>query len=146
MQSVRFTTRVAVNHARELLARDRARTQKFIAGIGAHGPMVHFEGRRRGHHHGGSSDPTGTTPTSSEPTGIDVTDSGVTYTAAVGVGNPPTSYTLLIDTGEVSKFSWLGALTKQFTGSSNTWVGADKKYVKTSSSKDTGGKVVSPLY
>ncbi|KAJ3488415.1 hypothetical protein NLI96_g2845 [Meripilus lineatus] len=124
MQSVRFTTRVAVNHARELLARDRARTQKFIAGIGAHGPMVHFEGRRRGHHHGGSSDPTGTTPTSSEPTGIDVTDSGVTYTAAVGVGNPPTSYTLLID-----------------TGSSNTWVGADKKYVKTSSSKDTGGKV-----
>nr|AOO94936.1 acid protease [Inonotus obliquus] len=39
----------------------------------------------------------------------------------VGVGSPATDYTLLID-----------------TGSSNTWVGADKKYAKTSTSKDTG--------
>jgi len=52
------------------------------------------------------------------------TDDGVTYTANVGVGSPPTDYTLLID-----------------TGSSNTWVGADKAYVKTSTSQDTGNKV-----
>ncbi|EJC98896.1 acid protease [Fomitiporia mediterranea MF3/22] len=39
----------------------------------------------------------------------------------VGVGSPATDYTLLID-----------------TGSSNTWVGADKKYKKTSTSKDSG--------
>lgn len=51
---------------------------------------------------------------------------GVTYTTSVGVGSPATQYTLLID-----------------TGSSNTWVGAGKAYVKTSTSKSTGQKVVS---
>ncbi|KII85185.1 hypothetical protein PLICRDRAFT_334879 [Plicaturopsis crispa FD-325 SS-3] len=45
-------------------------------------------------------------------------------TANVGVGSPATDYTLLID-----------------TGSSNTWIGADKSYTKTSTSKDTGGSV-----
>ncbi|KIM81111.1 hypothetical protein PILCRDRAFT_821935 [Piloderma croceum F 1598] len=50
-----------------------------------------------------------------------VTNTAVTYTANVGVGTPPTEYTLLID-----------------TGSSNTWVGSRKSYVKTSSSTDTG--------
>ncbi|KIM81488.1 hypothetical protein PILCRDRAFT_71813, partial [Piloderma croceum F 1598] len=48
----------------------------------------------------------------------------VTYTANVGVGSPPTSYTLLID-----------------TGSSNTWLGASKAYVKTGTSKSTGQSV-----
>ncbi len=56
-----------------------------------------------------------------------MTDAGVTYTASVGVGKPPTQYTLLID-----------------TGSSNTWVGADQSYVKTSTSKSTGESIVSP--
>jgi len=53
-----------------------------------------------------------------------VTNTAVTYTANVGVGSPATDYTLLID-----------------TGSSNTWIGADKSYVKTSTSKSTGQKV-----
>ena len=48
----------------------------------------------------------------------------MTYTANVGVGSPATDYTLLID-----------------TGSSNTWVGAGKAYVKTSTSVDTGEPV-----
>ncbi|KAH9057474.1 aspartic peptidase domain-containing protein [Lactarius vividus] len=48
----------------------------------------------------------------------------VTYTAEVGVGNPATDYTLLID-----------------TGSSNTWVGAHKEYNQTSTSKSTGRRV-----
>jgi len=48
----------------------------------------------------------------------------VTYTASVGVGSPATDYTLLID-----------------TGSSNTWVGANTEYKKTSTSKDTGRSV-----
>lgn len=52
-----------------------------------------------------------------------VTNTAVTYTANVGVGSPATDYTLLID-----------------TGSSNTWVGAGKAYVKTSTSHDTGHK------
>ncbi|EIN04215.1 family A1 protease [Punctularia strigosozonata HHB-11173 SS5] len=55
---------------------------------------------------------------------ISVTNTAVTYVASVGVGSPATSYSLLID-----------------TGSSNTWLGADKKYVKTSTSKSTGKSV-----
>ena len=53
-----------------------------------------------------------------------VTNTAVTYTANVGVGSPPTTYSLLID-----------------TGSSNTWIGANKAYVKTSSGKATGKRV-----
>ena len=55
---------------------------------------------------------------------FDVTNTAITYTADVQIGSPPTSYTLLID-----------------TGSSNTWVGADKPYTQTSSSKATGNTV-----
>ncbi|KDQ58183.1 hypothetical protein JAAARDRAFT_155852 [Jaapia argillacea MUCL 33604] len=55
---------------------------------------------------------------------IAVTNTAVTYTAPIGVGSPATTYTLLID-----------------TGSSNTWVGASKAYVKTSTSVDTGDAV-----
>lgn len=53
-----------------------------------------------------------------------VTNTAVTYVASVGVGSPATSYSLLID-----------------TGSSNTWLGAGKSYVKTSTSKSTGKRV-----
>ncbi|EGO00888.1 hypothetical protein SERLA73DRAFT_178865 [Serpula lacrymans var. lacrymans S7.3] len=55
---------------------------------------------------------------------VSATTDGVSYTASIGVGTPPTQYTLLID-----------------TGSSNTWVGAAAKYTPTSSSKDTGNTV-----
>jgi Eukaryotic aspartyl protease len=48
------------------------------------------------------------------------------YTASVGVGSPATDYTLIID-----------------TGSSNTWVGANKPYTPTGTSKNTGKAVVS---
>ncbi|KIL59248.1 hypothetical protein M378DRAFT_14952 [Amanita muscaria Koide BX008] len=53
-----------------------------------------------------------------------VTNEVVTYMANVGVGTPPTYYSLIVD-----------------TGSSNTWVGATKAYVKTSSSVATGDTV-----
>ncbi|OCH89119.1 acid protease [Obba rivulosa] len=53
-----------------------------------------------------------------------VTDSGDLYLATIGVGNPPTQYTVILD-----------------TGSSNTWVGANQKYVKTSTSQPTGQQV-----
>ncbi|RPD60574.1 acid protease [Lentinus tigrinus ALCF2SS1-7] len=52
---------------------------------------------------------------------VDVTNQAVDYTVSVGVGTPPTSYNLIVD-----------------TGSSNTWVGAGTAYVETSSSVDTG--------
>ncbi|KAG1822108.1 acid protease [Suillus variegatus] len=54
---------------------------------------------------------------------ISATNDVTTYTADIGVGNPPTYYTVLVD-----------------TGSSNTWIGANKAYEKTATSQDTGGK------
>ncbi|KZV63908.1 acid protease [Peniophora sp. CONT] len=135
-RSVRFATNLVGGGAKELIARDKARAQKFLAGVHPHGPVAHHkeELRRRGHHHhktqpssGGSGAGTGAgTGTGSDAAGdtIDVTDAAVTYTTSVGVGSPATQYTLLID-----------------TGSSNTWVGANTKYVKTSTSKSTGDTV-----
>ncbi|KAG1891615.1 acid protease [Suillus fuscotomentosus] len=52
---------------------------------------------------------------------ITVTSTGAIYTADIGVGNPATYYTLSVD-----------------TGSSNTWIGANKAYEKTVTSQDTG--------
>lgn len=56
---------------------------------------------------------------------VPVTNQAVTYTVSLGVGTPPTQYDLIVD-----------------TGSSNTWIGAGKDYVKTNSSVDTGEEVV----
>jgi len=57
-------------------------------------------------------------------TSVAVANGVVSYLASVGVGSPATTYSLIVD-----------------TGSSNTWVGATKKYVKTSTSVDTKHKV-----
>ncbi|KAI0046631.1 aspartic peptidase A1 [Auriscalpium vulgare] len=57
-------------------------------------------------------------------TSIGVTNVAQVYVANVGVGSPATSYSLLID-----------------TGSSNTWLGAGKTYVKTSTSTQTSDRV-----
>ncbi|KAI8868238.1 acid protease [Ramicandelaber brevisporus] len=56
--------------------------------------------------------------------GISLATKGVSFTVEVGIGSPPTMYKLLVD-----------------TGGANTWIGAGKPYVKTSTSKDTGNKV-----
>ncbi|KAJ7865374.1 family A1 protease [Mycena olivaceomarginata] len=53
-----------------------------------------------------------------------VDNRALTYIATVGVGSPATSYDLIVD-----------------TGSSNTWVGATKKYVVTSTSTKTTARV-----
>lgn len=53
-----------------------------------------------------------------------ITNQAVTYVASIGVGSPATSYSLIVD-----------------TGSSNTWVGAGKAYVKTSTSVKTSNSV-----
>ncbi|KAF7966324.1 hypothetical protein HWV62_39166 [Athelia sp. TMB] len=52
---------------------------------------------------------------------VPVTNSGITYLASVGIGSPPTQYTLQVD-----------------TGSANIWVGFNKTYVKTNTSINTG--------
>jgi len=54
-----------------------------------------------------------------------VTNEATTYTAAVDVGSPPTTFNLIVD-----------------TGSSNTWVGATTPYTETSTSQDTGNEVL----
>lgn len=58
---------------------------------------------------------------------VSVTNANTYYAVEVGIGSPATTYTLLVD-----------------TGSSNTFVGAGKQYVQTSTSQDTGNTVVSP--
>ncbi|KAI0797265.1 aspartic proteinase precursor [Irpex lacteus] len=50
-----------------------------------------------------------------------VTNQATTYTAAIQVGNPPTTFNLIVD-----------------TGSSNTWVGATTPFRATSTTQDTG--------
>ncbi|TCD68312.1 hypothetical protein EIP91_011171 [Steccherinum ochraceum] len=55
---------------------------------------------------------------------IPATNQAVDYTVDVQVGNPPTTYTLLVD-----------------TGSSNTWVGSSKPYIQTSTSIQTNDQV-----
>nr|1WKR_A Chain A, Polyporopepsin [Irpex lacteus] len=55
---------------------------------------------------------------------VPATNQLVDYVVNVGVGSPATTYSLLVD-----------------TGSSNTWLGADKSYVKTSTSSATSDKV-----
>ncbi|KAG2101601.1 acid protease [Suillus discolor] len=52
---------------------------------------------------------------------IGVTNNVTIYTADIGVGSPPTYYTVLID-----------------TGNANIWIGAKKPYEKTATSQDTG--------
>lgn len=55
---------------------------------------------------------------------IPATNQAVDYTVTVSVGNPPTKYTLIVD-----------------TGSSNTWVGANQAYVQTSTSVQSSDQV-----
>ncbi|OJA07636.1 hypothetical protein AZE42_01101 [Rhizopogon vesiculosus] len=55
---------------------------------------------------------------------VPVINEVVSYIAQVSVGSPATTYNLIVD-----------------TGSSNTWVGAGTKYVKTSTSQSTGQAV-----
>ncbi|KAH8099772.1 acid protease [Cristinia sonorae] len=55
---------------------------------------------------------------------IGSTNQAVDYTVDVQIGNPPTTYTLLVD-----------------TGSSNTWVGSGKPFVQTSTSIQTKDQV-----
>ncbi|KAG2125525.1 acid protease [Suillus cothurnatus] len=113
IRGIPFATRLraAKGGAKQLLEHDRARAKKFLAGKSHHTPLNALSSRIPSATSGGNSS-------------IDVTDSGVTYTMQVGVGNPATQYTLLID-----------------TGSSNTWVGADLAYNPTSSSQNTGNTI-----
>ncbi|KAN0103724.1 aspartic peptidase A1 [Russula decolorans] len=58
---------------------------------------------------------------------VPVNDAGNIYTADIGVGDPPTQYQLIVD-----------------TGSSNTWVGSNKAYIKTKTSIKTSDSFIIP--
>jgi hypothetical protein len=83
--SLRFTSAVKVAEgARAILARDKARAQKFLAGIQPHGPLAHksTELRRRpARHHHDHGHPSHKVDSSlaRDTTGdtIDVTDAGL---------------------------------------------------------------------
>ncbi|EIW53588.1 acid protease [Trametes versicolor FP-101664 SS1] len=66
----------------------------------------------------------GLTLTDDAVVSVPVDNQVVDYVANVQVGTPPTTYSLLID-----------------TGSSNTWVGAGRSFVQTSSSRQTADRV-----
>ncbi|KLO14788.1 acid protease [Schizopora paradoxa] len=147
-QTVRFNVHLKHRQTGEklkfadIVARDKTRARLYVDNLRAgHGPKGVEAHKRRHHHHGHHSSntdastggdaqapisnaPTARDPSTGQPISVGVTDAAVTYTANVGVGSPATDYTLLID-----------------TGSSNTWVGAGKKYVKTKTSKSTGDSV-----
>ncbi|KAI0363762.1 aspartic proteinase precursor [Pilatotrama ljubarskyi] len=71
-------------------------------------------GRAQGLHKDGSA-------AQADSFSIPITNTALQYTVSVGVGTPPTEYNLVVD-----------------TGSANTWVGANKTYVQTNTSIDTG--------
>ncbi|KAJ7078663.1 acid protease [Mycena epipterygia] len=131
IKALPFTTRVT-HGAKNILAADQARARKLLAGLHPHGPAA-FKARHKAHHHrrhhpaapgAGAAEGDPEVSAAAGAGSIDVTDAAVTYTISVGVGSPPTDYTLLID-----------------TGSSNTWIGADKPYNPTSTSTDTRNTV-----
>ena len=75
--------------AKQILAVDRARVQKLVAGHSPHGPAVKHNKALR-------AEVLAKKPfATAEATSIDVTDAAVTYTMQVGVGSPATDYTLL---------------------------------------------------
>jgi hypothetical protein len=71
----------------------------------------------------------------------------IRHKASVGVGSPATTYDLIVDTVILSLFPAIDFNPADWDaqGSSNTWVGATKKYVVTSTSTKTTARVVSSL-
>ncbi|KAL4073375.1 aspartic peptidase domain-containing protein [Scleroderma yunnanense] len=114
INSVPFTTHLRVEKygAKELLERDRARISNMLfTWASQEGPFAFRKttGADEGSLHS-----------------VDVTNSGLAYTMSVGVGQPPTDYTLLVDTG--SAITWIGANLK-------------KPYSPTDTSEDTSDSV-----
>ena len=113
--------------AKKIIQHDRERAQKLLAGLHPHGPLIRHDARAKEHFHRSrrqQAQADETSAAANDPDSVDVSDAAVNYNASVGVGSPATDYTLLID-----------------TGSSNTWLGADKKYVVTKTSKKTNATV-----
>ena len=108
-----------------VLIRDTGVTLPFVLHLNASGSRLpDLDRARAANFKTKSSSSSSSKKIRRQSSSIDVTNTVVTYVANVGVGSPPTNYSLLID-----------------TGSSNTWVGATQPYVQTSTSVDTGNAV-----
>ncbi|KAH9841357.1 acid protease [Rhodofomes roseus] len=158
VRSVPFSTRLSVGSAKELVARDKARAQKLLAGVRPHGPLAFHEEHRqrehkrhdhherrehrheeagsaaRHHHHSGGSTGTGTgAGTGTGSSGTSPSSGGV----GVDVTDAGVTYTASVGVGSpATNYTLLID-----TGSSNTWVGASAQYTQTSTSKSTGNTV-----
>ncbi|KAF8589852.1 acid protease [Ramaria rubella] len=108
--SIQTTLKIGNASIDEIIRSDRARSQAFSRGLQ------------------GYSSINSSAPVLSNKSGNDSlpvqSPTGFIATANVQIGNPSTTYQLIVD-----------------TGSSNTFVGANKSYTHTSSSQDTGEKV-----
>jgi hypothetical protein len=112
-----FARRINVTGTLDLVLRDQARARQFAKQSG--------------------------TSTSEVTSDVGVTNAGVNYVASVGVGSPATycgSHRFKPDM--VTHTLFLDSLIID-TGSSNTWVGAKRPYVKTKTSVKTSNRVVS---
>jgi hypothetical protein len=79
-RSLPFVTRVVNTGARDIIARDRARAQKYLASIHPHGPVAFHNAelrKRRRTLTGGNHAKTGTGTTTDDS--IDVTDAGTLW-------------------------------------------------------------------
>ncbi|KAF7987069.1 hypothetical protein HWV62_221 [Athelia sp. TMB] len=117
-----------------------ARAARIFVDVTQHGPaQCKRQRRRHGHHHPheGPAAPTvkstglGTAARTRAAVGVtaasvDATNSGMTYTLAVGAGEPAPQYTLIC------------------TGSFKTWIGASTRYTPTSTLQSAGDKVIAP--
>ncbi|KAI0046628.1 aspartic protease [Auriscalpium vulgare] len=106
-----FAKQLNISGALDLILKDQAR---------AHALRVHADAKA-------NARLLGIALNSPAVTGVGVTNQVTVYVASVAVGSPATScesYSLLID-----------------TGSSNTWLGAGKPYVKTATSTQTSDRV-----
>jgi len=105
LSTLPFSKRIAKGNLVGIAERDRARAQALVAAAKAHAKL----------------DEKWKKPAAGS---IPVTNEAVTYVASVGVGTPPTTYELIVD-----------------TGSSNTWVGSGIPFFATSSTVKTGAAV-----
>lgn len=79
-----------------------------------------------------------------EPHSLPLNNTGIVYSARVGIGDPPTYCECYQFSPGVSSYSYMPISDSLIldTGSANTWVGANKEYQVTSSSVKTGDFVV----
>ncbi|KIJ23154.1 hypothetical protein M422DRAFT_276334 [Sphaerobolus stellatus SS14] len=110
--SVPFAKRISAGGVKNFVEADRARARSFVE-VGKRKAAV------RAAVAAGLP-----VPDAGAASSVPVTNSLVQYTASVGVGSPASQFNLVVD-----------------TGSSNTWVGATKKFVQTSTSVKTKNSV-----